>query len=116
MKKQFLVLPLFLLAILGYSQESKKIDSTALFMLDKMSEHIGELEAVTFELNNSIDELDSIGNIVKQYSKSTVFLTGPDKLLIRTEGGKSKTGIWYNGTYFSYYNFDENNYVTLEAP
>ena len=116
MRKKILILPLFLLTLLGYSQEVKKMDSTALFILDKMSDNIGELHAVTFDLNNSIDEIDSTGNIVKQYSKSTISLTGPDKLLIRTEGGKAKNGFWYDGTYLSFYNFDENNYVTLEAP
>ena len=116
MKKQLLILPILLLTLIGYSQEEKKMDSTAIFILDKMSDNIGSLESVTFDLSNSIDEFDDNGNIITQFSTSRINFSGPDKLLIRTNGTKGKVGYWYDGTYITYYSYDENNYITLEAP
>ncbi|WP_136480109.1 DUF2092 domain-containing protein [Cognatitamlana onchidii] len=116
MKKPLFVTTLLIFCLLGHSQNSKNIDSTAIFILDKMSDVIGNLNAVTFDLNTSIDKLDTSKNIVKHYSKSTVSFSGPNKLLSRTEGSRGKSGFWYDGSFMTYYNFDENNYVTLAAP
>ena len=116
MKKILLSLPLLFISLFGYAQEVKDIDSTAVFILDKMSDIIGDLESVTFEISNSIDKFDEYQNIEKQYSTSTISFSGPDKLHIRTEGTEGKKGYWYDGSYLSHYNFKENNYVTLEAP
>lgn len=116
MKKNVLLLPLLLISLFGYAQEVKDIDSTAIFLLDKMANVIGDLEAVSFDLDNSIDKLDANKNIVKHYANSTISFSGPDKLSIRTEGTKGRSGFYYDGSYMSYYNYDENNYITLEAP
>ena len=116
MKKSLFLLSILLSSFLGFSQTDKTIDSTAIFVLDKMSDIIGDLTSVTFDLNTSIDKFDVSNNIVKYYSKSTITFSGPDKLLSRTDGAKGKSGFWYDGDYMTYYNYDENNYVTLEAP
>ena len=116
MKSTFIAYILLLISLAGYSQESKNIDSTAIFILDKMADVIGDLESVSFELNNSNDKFDSDNNIEKQYSKSIISFSGPDKLMTKVEGTDGTKGFWYNGSYLSFYNFDENNYVTLEAP
>jgi hypothetical protein len=100
----------------GYTQEVKDIDSTAIFLIDKMADVIGDLESVSFNLNNSTDELDADKNIEKRFSTSNISFSGSDKLSVRTEGTKGKKGYSYDGSFLSYYNFDENNYVTLEAP
>lgn len=116
MKNLFLFLPLLLFTFLGHSQEVKEHDSTAIFILDKMSDVIGNLESVTFNLNNSIDKFDVNNNLEKQFSTSTISFSGPDKMLVRTEGNDGKLGFWYDGSYLTFYSYDENNYVTLEAP
>jgi hypothetical protein len=104
------------MSFLGYAQEDKKIDSTAIFILDKMSNVIGDLESVTFDLKNSTDKFDTDANIIKQFSTSTITFSGPDKLTVNTQGTEGRSGYYYDGSYLSYYNYDENNYVTLEAP
>lgn len=116
MKKNFLVLPLLVISFFGLAQEVKDIDSTAIFILDKMGEVIGDLESVSFNLSNSTDKLDIDNNLVKHYSTSEISFSGPDKLHARTDGTRGKSAFYYDGAYMSYYNFDENNYVTLEAP
>ena len=54
---------ILLLSFFGFTQDVKEIDSTAVFLLDKMGEVIGDLESVSFEANNSADELDANKNI-----------------------------------------------------
>ena len=115
MRKNLLLIPLISCFFLGNAQEVKDIDSTAIFILDKMSNIIGDLESVSFDLNNSLDELDDTKNILKNYSKSTISFSGPNKLHIRTEGTKGRSSFHYDGSCMSYYNFDENNYVKLKA-
>jgi hypothetical protein len=46
------------MALLPYvnGQESKQIDSTAIFILDRMADVIGDLESVSFD-SNTIDKL-----------------------------------------------------------
>jgi len=115
MKKILLPIILFVTIYMGYSQD-KEIDSTAIFILDKMSDVIGDLESVSFDMEASIDNFDDNQNIETSYSYSTVNMVGPDKLLAITNGDKGNHGFWYNGSYLTYYSFDENNYVTLDAP
>lgn len=115
MKKLFLFLMIFPF-LMGYAQENKHHDSTAIFILDKMANVIGDLQSVTLEMNTSKDELNINNEVVKHYSTSKVSFSGPNKLVSRTLGTDGDIGFWYDGTYMSFYNFDENNYVTLEAP
>jgi hypothetical protein len=116
MKKNILLLPLLLISLFGFAQVDKEMDTTAIFILDKMGEVIGDLESVSFTLNNSTDKLDEDNNILKDYSTSAISFSGSDKLLVRTEGTRGKSAFQYNGVQLSYYNFDENNYVILDAP
>ena len=116
MKKLFSLILLLLFSTFCFSQKTNEHDSTAIFILDKMADVIGDLKSVTFELNNSIDKLNIDNNIEKHYSTSRISFSGPDKLMVKMEGSEGKKGFWYDGSYLSYYNFDENNYVTLEAP
>ena len=116
MKKPLFLLSILLSSYLSFSQTDKTIDSTAVFVLDKMSDIIGDLTSVTFDINTSVDKVSASNNLIKSYSKTTVTFSGPDKLLVRTDGSRGQSGFWYDGEYFTYYNYDENNYVTLEAP
>lgn len=116
MRKHFLLLFFLFFSIFSFSQVVKDHDSTAIFILDKMADLIGDLESVSFELNSSTDQFNTNNDIEKHYSKSSVSFSGSDKLLAKVEGTNGKKGFWYDGSYMSFYNFDENNYVTLEAP
>jgi hypothetical protein len=94
----------------------KEIDSTAVYILDQMSDLIGDLQSVTFSTTTSSDKLNDKGHIQTHYSTSEVSMVGPDKLMAITKSDKGGHGYWYNGQYLSYYSFGENNYLTLEAP
>lgn len=116
MKKQFLLILLFTLPLIGFSQQTRKIDSTAVFILDRMADIIGELESVNFYLETTTDRRDDSNKIISHYSTSHVTMNGPDNLVFQKTGENGRIGFWYDGTYASYYSFEENNYVTLEAP
>jgi hypothetical protein len=116
MKKLLVVCIILIVPLIGYTQKIKQIDSTAVFILDKMSDLIGDLESVTFNMNSSIDNLNDEGNIETHYSTSSVSMVGPNKLIAKTKGDKGHNGYWYDGEYLSYYSYAENNYLTLEAP
>lgn len=116
MKKHFILLCFLFSSTLNFSQVAKDHDSTAIFVLDKMADIIGDLESVSFDLNNSIDRINIKKDIEKHYSKCSISFSGSNKLMAKIEGTEGNKGFWYDGEYLSFYNFDENNYVTLEAP
>lgn len=116
MKKQLLAICLGILPFLGHAQAAKQIDSTAIYILDKMSDIIGDLQSVSLSMNSSVDKLNADSNIEKHYHHSEVTMVGPDKLIARVLGDKGDHAFWYDGEYMTYYSFEENNYVTLEAP
>lgn len=115
MKNNFILFTFFLSTFFGFSQEKKEIDSAAVYIIERMSNIIGDLESVSFNLQKSEDVLDSNLNILKEYSTSMVTFSGPNKLLVRTFD-HDQSQVQYDGRYVSYYNYNENNYVTLEAP
>ncbi|KAB1067683.1 DUF2092 domain-containing protein [Tamlana haliotis] len=116
MKNQLFALALILVTSVGFTQETKEIDSTAVFILDKMTAVIGDLHAVNFHLSSSNDELDVNKHIVKEHHESDITFSGPDKLHIRIKGTEYDKGFWYDGSHMNFFNYNENNYVTLEAP
>lgn len=117
MKKTLLLLVILaMLPLKGTAQNTKNIDSTAVFILDKMGDMIGELVSCSVHVENSIDTLNANKDLVKYYRHSEVKFSGPSKLVIQISGDEGQKGFWYDGSFLSYYNYDENNYVTLEAP
>lgn len=115
MKKHVLILALLALPLYGQSQAARQIDSAAVYILDRMADIIGELEAVSFSLESATDRLDDNQRIETRYSSSHVSMQGPDKMVYQRFGNKGKYGFWFNGSYASLYSFNENNYVTLQT-
>lgn len=100
----------------GQGQSVREIDSSAVYILDRMADIIGELEAVSFTMKSATDRLDDRKKIETHYSTSQVSMVGPDKMVFHRTGDKADHGFWFNGTYATLYSFDQNRYVTLEVP
>jgi hypothetical protein len=96
--------------------QGTKIDSTAVLLLDRMSNVIGDLGSCSFQLNTSYDNPDPDYGLIKQFSTYEVYLSGPDKMLVNLTGAKSHRQFWYNGSQLFYYSYDENNYAVMDAP
>lgn len=106
---------LLLLPLSGFSQSPKNIDTVAIAIIDKMGEVLGSLEAVSFDLNTVHDEANEAGLLERHFNSHRVFMRGPDRFTIRSQGDKGSRGYWYNGAFMTWYSYDQNNYVTLPA-
>jgi len=100
----------------GVFAQGAKIDSTAVLLLDRMTNVIGDLGSCSFKLNTSYDTPDQDHGLIKQFGTHDVYLVGPDKMLVNSTGAKGHRQFWYNGSQLSYYSYDENNYAVLDAP
>lgn len=112
------VLVAFLSVLIGFSSsaQTKKIDSLAISILDRMSDVVGELSSVGFTLNTKVDEQNQDLGLVTNFTTNKVYFNGPSQMLIRADGTKGNQGYWYNGQQLAYYSFNENNYVIIETP
>lgn len=110
--KHFFAL-LFLLPLSVFAQGPKNIDTLAIAIIDKMGEVIGDLEAVSFELNTVHDEANEAGMLERRFNTSQIYMRGPDKFTIRSRGEKGNRGYWYDGSFMTWYSYDQNKYVTL---
>jgi hypothetical protein len=115
MKKLFILI-FILSGVLGYSQEMTKVDTVAVNLLIKMSTVIGELTSVTFNLETANDKMNDLRENERHFSTHKIQMVGPDKMAVHSRGDSGNKAIWYNGEILTYYSFDENNYVSLEAP
>jgi hypothetical protein len=99
----------------GWSQGGK-YDSAAIFIMDRMSDVIGDLEACSYKLHTASDEKNDVHGLVRSYGVDEVYMSGPDKLLVSIKNQKGHRQYMYNGKQMVYYSFAENNYGTIEAP
>jgi hypothetical protein len=112
----------FLLAIIGLvllcpvKAQDPRVDTVAVMIIDHMASVIGELNSCSFTLNTSIDANDPDFGLITQHETDQVYLSGPNKMHINFNGDKGHRGFWFNGLTSILYSYDENNYVTFEAP
>ena len=114
MKTYFLSL-ILLFPLFGFGQD-EKIDPVAVQILDHMNDLIGELKSCSYNLSSSQDVMDPDQGMIKSFQEAHVIMSGPDKLLVKSNGDKGNRGFWYNGEQVAFYSFSENNYARIEAP
>jgi len=128
MKTILVYLICFSIPFISRSQSDVEADSTvvdpvAVLILDRMSEVIGELHSCSYSLQTSYDMQDSsfffptrgLG-LVKQFREEEVYMVGPDKMLVNSNGDGGHKGYWYNGDTLTYYSYSENNFARVDAP
>jgi hypothetical protein len=96
--------------------QQPKADTVALMICDRMAAVIGDLNSCSFSLERNMDVEEPGLGIVTRSGNDKVFMVGPDKMLIHSYGYKGHRGFWYNGTQFTFYSFEENNYASVPAP
>ncbi|QYA26756.1 DUF2092 domain-containing protein [Gramella sp. MT6] len=109
---------IFFSFLLGFNvnSQNKSLDTVAVRVLDRMAEFIGGLGAVSFTADISTDVEKGKYGSIKEYSTAQVFMVGPDKMHVQSNGSDGHKGYWYNGETLVYYSFNENNYSVVEAP
>lgn len=99
----------------GYGQP-QKYDSAAIYLMDRMSDVIGNLESVHYTLTTASEDIHHDHGVVRHYGRAEVFMAGPDKMLVTTKNFKGHRQYMYNGNQMAYYSFTENTYGTIDAP
>ena len=115
-RKSFLVC-LFSLAVLPHLAlaQNPRIDSVAVSILDRMSVMIGELHSCSVSIKSNYDIYSPLLGLVKHSDEEQLYLHGPDKLLVRSEGDKGTRFISYNGKSLTYYSLDRNQFGQVES-
>jgi hypothetical protein len=103
-------------AVTQIQAQSSTIDTVAVSILDRMSAVIGDLASCSVTVNSNYDIRSEHFGLVKHSNEQHVYMQGPDKLFIRSEGDKGSRSFSYNGKTLSYYSMERNQYAIAEAP
>lgn len=116
-KKYIAILLAAVLMAPAANAQAKKYDSLAIIVMDRMSDVISEMESCHFRLHVANDEPGSgAKGLVKNFTDYEIFLSGPDKMLVKAKGYKGHRQFMYNGSQMAFFSFDENNYGLVPAP
>lgn len=114
MNRKFL-LGIFICSIIttGVAAQKTKIDTIAVAILDRMSAMIGDLNSCHVTVKSNYDVRSQHLGLVKHGDEEQLYMQGPDKLLIRSQGDRGDRNIFYNGKTLNYYSVENNQYATL---
>ncbi len=115
MSKRFIIL--FSIALLGVNAKAAKaprVDSTAVYILQRTVETLQNMNSCNFTATLSYDVASDETGMVKHAVVENVSMKRPDKLQIVSHGDKGHKGLWYNGKKMSYYSFDNNRYAEAD--
>jgi hypothetical protein len=94
----------------------RRIDTVAVAILDKMSAVIGELGSASVTIKSNYDVTSKELGLIKHSDEEHLFLHGPNKLLVKSDGDRGSRDLYYDGKTLSYYSMDRNQYGQIEAP
>jgi len=93
-----------------------QIDTTALTILDNMSQIFGSMSSIGFESNISRDIAFSNEILVKEFVRNEIKIKGPNKFVSRISGEKKEELYKYNGKQVTYYSLTTNRFAVADAP
>lgn len=114
MKKQLVALLLISFSITAINAQRK--DSTAIYLLNRLSNVMGSLQSFSVEVNTTYDVQANQLGLVKKSDNHIVKVNGSTKLNIISKGDKGHKGYWFNKGKLNYYSFDKNNYAVVKTP
>jgi hypothetical protein len=115
-KKLFFILFLGVTGAGTLQAQTRRIDTVAVAILDKMSAMIGDLSSCSFTVKSNYDITSKTLGLIKHSDEQEVFLHGPNKLLLKSDGDQGSRDFYFDGNTLSYYSQDKNQYGQLEAP
>jgi len=89
------------------------IDTIAVAILDRMSAMIGSLSSCHVTVKSNYDIRSQHLGLVKHGDDEQLYMQGPNKLLIRSQGDRGDRSIFYDGNTLNYYSLENNQYATL---
>ncbi len=116
MYKKFLFVLFTGILTVHLQAQTRRIDTVAVSILDKMSAVIGDLSSCSVTIKSNYDVTSRELGLVKHSDEQELFLRGSSKLLLRSEGDKGSRYLLFNGKNLSYYSMDKNQYSQIETP
>jgi hypothetical protein len=116
MNKKLLPVIFIFISVAQANAQSPKIDTVAVSILDHMSAVIGELNSCAVTIKANYDVSSKELGLVKHSDDQQLFLHGPNKLLVRSDGDKGTRYFSYNGKTLTHYSIDKNQYSQIQAP
>jgi hypothetical protein len=110
MNKKFLLIIFLAVAIIRTQAQQARVDTVAVSILDRMSAMIGELGSCSVTVKSNYDVLSRELGLIKHSDEDQMFLQGPDKLLVKSEGDRGSKDLYYDGKTLTYYSFDKNQF------
>jgi len=99
------------LFLFSCSSDPKVYDERAIASFDALSETIGKLESCSYTLNTFVSKKTG-----EQYTNEhDVYMRGPNKMYIHSDGTKGERSYWYDGKTMGYFNFAKNTFDTIPA-
>jgi hypothetical protein len=95
---------------------STVIDPAALKILKGMSNTLAHATSFTFTATTMRDETATTGQALEFYSRSSVTVTRPNKLMIRVQGDVDNESMWYDGQTLSLVHVPTKFYSQVPAP
>jgi hypothetical protein len=114
-KKLFFIL-LFGVAAVHLQAQTRRIDTVAVAVLDKMSAMIGELSSASVTVRSNYDVSSKELGLIKHSDDQQMYLHGPNELLLKSEGDQGSRDFYFDGRMLSYYSMDKNQYGQIDAP
>jgi len=93
--------------------QRRNIDTIAVAILDRMTAMIGDLSSCHVTVKSNYDIRSQHLGLVKHGDEEQLYMQGPDKLLIRSQGDRGERSIYYNGETLIYYSMENNQFASL---
>jgi hypothetical protein len=94
---------------------ARRIDTVAVAILDRMSAVIGDLGSCSFTVRSNYDISSKELGLIKHSDEEHVYLHGPNKMMMRSDGDLGSHELYFDGTKLSYYSIDRNQYGQIDA-
>ena len=102
--------------LFGCNNQQKEYDSRAVQKLDNLVQTIGDLHSCSYTLHVLKSKKDESGEFETISNEHDVYMRGPDKMYIYSNGALGRIAYWYDGDSLSYFSFDNNKYKSYKAP
>jgi hypothetical protein len=96
--------------------QTRRIDTVAVAILDKMSAMVGELSSCSVTIRSNYDVSSKELGLIKHSDEQQLYLHGPNQLLLRSDGDQGSRDFYFDGKTLSYYSMDKNQYGQIDAP
>jgi hypothetical protein len=114
-----IIIPIIMLGSLVVSCDNsssdvvKEYDTRAVAILDSLTSVVGNLKSCSFSLKTEFRESDDNKLLFIEHD---IYMRGPDKMYIHSDGDRGEKGYWYNGTQLAFLNFDKSIFDTIQVP